>query len=89
MSKDKKSKTPPLEKPRPKLVRNITGAKRLLARYIFLFQQGVVTDQEAKTIGYLLAQYQQLYKAGTLEELAKKIEAIESKLNAPGRILHQ
>lgn len=65
---------------KPKRIRNIKGARRLLANYIYEFQNKKVSNDDAKTIAYLLIKYSELWKTESFEQFEKRIDAIESKL---------
>lgn len=61
-------------KPRPIRVRSIKHAKRLLSRIITDFQRGEVSDQNAKTLCYLLISYVTITRDYDFEQRITKIE---------------
>lgn len=67
---------------KPKRVRNIASARRLLASVIFELQKGNVSDSKAKTIAYLLIKYSELFKIEKLDELNERITKLEEERNA-------
>lgn len=55
-------------------VTKLAHAKRLLSNVIYEFQRGIITDQKAKTICYLLINFVQITKDLELESKVKSLE---------------
>ena len=64
---------------KPKRIRKIADARRLLADYIYQFQLGNIKDDKLKTICYALIKYSELWKTEKLEDLEKRLSDLEQR----------
>lgn len=73
---------------KPKRIRNLKAARRLLADLIYYLQTDSMADSKAKSIAYLLIKYGELSKLESFENLTEfeeRIKSLEEKLNEKPR----
>lgn len=68
-------------KNKPKLVRNIKAARRLLSKLIYDIQAEDISNEKAKLLIYALIKFSELVKNQTVEELELRIKKLEEALN--------
>ncbi|MBK7106602.1 MAG: hypothetical protein IPH62_15115 [Ignavibacteriae bacterium] len=73
-----------ITKTKPKKIRNVKSARRLLADLIYYLQLEIIPSEKAKSIAYMLIKYGELFKTENLlsiEELEKRFKILEEKIN--------
>ena len=63
------------------IIKKLSDAQRLLARYIQMFERDEIDDSKLRSLSYACKTYAEISKINYLEDIENRIEAIEKAQN--------